>query len=62
MTREIGPAPTDAQLADLYPNTLHTRWGREGFAGGIGAKGDDLVCICEMCAKLRRDRWEKEPH
>ena len=30
--------------------------------GGIGAKGDNFVCTCEMCVKLRRDRWEKEPH
>ena len=61
MTAHIDATPTDDQLADVFPNTLHTRWGREGFAGGIGAKGDDFVCRCDLCAKIRHDRWEKEP-
>ena len=61
MTAHIDATPTDEQLADLFPNTLHTRWGQEGFMGGIGAKGDDFVCRCSMCTKVRRDRWEKEP-
>ena len=61
MTAHIDDTPTDDQLADLFPNTLHTRWGQAGGPGGIGAKGDDFVCRCSMCAKIRRDRWEKEP-
>ena len=60
MAVNLNTAPSDEDLAMQWPNTLHTRWGREGFMGGIGAKGDDFVCRCSMCAKVRRDRWEKE--
>ena len=61
MAVNLNTAPSDEDLAMLWPSTLHTRWGREGFMGGIGAKGDDFICRCSMCAKIRRDRWEKEP-
>ena len=61
MTAHIDVTPTDEQLADLFPGTLHTRWGQAGGPGGIGANGDDFVCRCDFCAKVRRDRWEKEP-
>ena len=31
--------PSDAELAEIYRFTLHTRWGIEGAPGsGIGAK------------------------
>ena len=61
MAVNLNTAPSDEDLAMLWPNTLHTRWGQAGGPGGIGAKGDDFVCRCSMCAKIRRDRWEKEP-
>ena len=61
MAVNLNTAPSDEDLAMLWPNTLHTRWGQEGFMSGIGAKDDDFVCRCSMCAKIRRDRWEKEP-
>ena len=56
MAVNLNTAPSDEDLANLWPNTLHSRWGQEGFMGGIGAKGDDFVCCCDFCAKVRRDR------
>ena len=61
MAVNLNTAPSDEDLAMLWPNTLHTRWGQSGGPGGIGAKGDDFVCRCDLCAKVRRARWEKEP-
>ena len=52
--------PTDADLALLWPATLHTRWLRSGVAGGIGAKPDAPPCVCEQCLQSRRKRWLKE--
>ena len=60
MAVNLNTAPSDEDLAMLWPNTLHTRWGQEGFMGGIGAKGDDFACLCSMCAKFRRNRWERD--
>ena len=60
MTSGLNTRPTYEELALLWPNTLHTRWGQAGGPGGIGAKGDDFVCRCNFCAKVRRDRWEKD--
>ncbi|ABM78023.1 hypothetical protein [Prochlorococcus marinus] len=53
--------PTDEQLAQSMPLTLHSRWGRQGF-GSMGAdfRGNDYVCMCEFCLDLRRKRWLKE--
>ena len=62
MAVNLNTAPSDEDLAMLWPNTLHTRWGQEGFMGGIGAKGDDFACLCSMCAKFRRNRWERAQH
>ena len=60
MAVNLNTAPSDEYLAMLWPNTLHTRWGQEGFMSGIGAKGDDFVCRCNFCAKVRCDRWVKD--
>ena len=60
MAVNLNTAPSDEYLAMLWPNTLHTRWGQEGFMSGIGAKGDDFVCRCNFCAKVRRDRLVKD--
>lgn len=39
----LNTASSDDDLAMLWPNTAHTRWGQEGFKDCIGAKGDDFV-------------------
>ena len=53
--------PSDAELAEIYRFTLHTRWGIEGAPGTnkIGAK-EDFTCMCSGCLKPRRDRWCRE--
>lgn len=52
--------PSDAELAETYRFTLHTRWGIEGAPGsGIGGN-DDFTCMCSSCLKSRRDRWCRE--
>ena len=61
MAVNLNTAPSDEDLVMLWPNMLHTRWGQTGGLGGIGAKGDDFVCRCDLSAKVRCDRWEKEP-
>jgi len=62
MAVNLSTAPSDEDIAILWPHTLHSRWGQEGFMGGISTKGDDFVSRCSMCGKNRRDRWEKEPY
>ena len=51
--------PTDEELADWMPNTVHTRQGREGHRR-TGHQADDFICRCDLCAKLRRDFWEQQ--
>ena len=61
MAVNLNTAPSDEGLAMLWPNTLHTRWGQSAAGGGgIGVKGDDFTCLCSMCAKFRRNRWERD--
>ena len=60
MTSGLNTRPTDEELAVEFSWTLHTRWGVGGFNGYEG-EGDDFTCMCDLCRKLRRDRWEKEP-
>ena len=49
--------PSDAELAEIYRFTLHTRWGIEGAPGsGIGAK-EDFTCMCSFCRETRRAAW-----
>ena len=41
--------PTAQELADLYPATLHTRWGRSAFMGDPNAIiSEDYVCDCDQ--------------
>ena len=58
-SRRAHLGPTDEQLAELFPWTLHTRWLRGGFQGH-GAQPDAPPCACEFCRKLRRDRFKRE--
>jgi hypothetical protein len=45
--------PTDEQLLDLWPWTLHRRM--------QCCEGEDLgPCCCDFCMELRRKRWENE--
>ncbi|KZR70694.1 hypothetical protein PMIT1327_00032 [Prochlorococcus marinus str. MIT 1327] len=51
--------PTDEQLAQSMPLTLHSKWGREDWIRR-GAYSRDLICKCESFLGLRRKRWLKE--
>ena len=51
--------PTDEQLAEAKPFTLHTRWLWSGVAGGIGAQPDAPPCMCDRCRQIRRQAWER---
>ena len=53
--------PTAQELADLYPATLHTRWGRSAFMGDPNTIiSDDFVCDCDHCFNVRLKKWRKE--
>ncbi len=51
--------PTDEQLAQSMPFTLHSKWGREDWIRR-GAYARDFICMCGPCLDLRRKRWLKE--
>ena len=53
--------PTPQQLAEIYPSTLHTRWGRSAFMGDPNTIiSEDYVCDCDHCFKIRLTRWNEE--
>ena len=53
--------PTAQELADLFPATLHTRWGRSDFHGDPSTIiSEDFVCMCDHCGSVRLKRWQKE--
>ena len=53
--------PTAQELADLFPATLHTRWGRSAFMGDPNTIiSEDYVCDCDYCYSVRLKRWKKE--
>ena len=53
--------PTAQELADLFPATLHTRWGRSAFMGDPNTIiSEDFVCMCDQCGSTRLKRWKKE--
>ena len=53
--------PTAQELAEIYPATLHTRWGRSAFMGDPNTIiAEDFVCDCEQCYSVRLKRWQKE--
>ena len=47
MTSGLNTRPTDEELAMLWPNNLHTRWGQEGFMvvlrGGLTTLGVPFI-------------------
>ena len=52
--------PTAQKLAELFPGTMHTRWGRTGFHGEESTvQGPDFVCLCDYCAGVRLRHWRK---
>ena len=59
MTIGINTRPTDEELASWMPNTPHSSWAQEGHRGA-GSKGNDPICRCDFCAKLRREFWEQQ--
>ena len=53
--------PTAQELSDLYPATLHTRWGRSAFMGDPNTIiSEDYVCDCDHCFNVRLKKWRKE--
>lgn len=52
--------PTAQRLAELYPATLHTRWGRSAFMGDPNTIiSEDYVCDCDQCFDVRLKKWRK---
>ncbi|KZR70593.1 hypothetical protein PMIT1327_00012 [Prochlorococcus marinus str. MIT 1327] len=51
--------PTNDQLSQSMPLTLHSKWAREDFCRR-GAYSLDFFCKCESFLGLRRKRWLKE--
>ena len=50
---------SNEMLIKIYPETFHTRSGRANGVGDAWGVGDDWVCRCNDCAKIRRQIWEK---
>ena len=46
-------------LSKIYPETFHTISGRANGVGKAWGVGDDWVCNCSDCAKIRRQIWER---
>ena len=52
--------PNAQQLAEIYPATLHTRWGRSAFMGDPNTiMSEDYVCDCDHCFNVRLKKWRK---
>ena len=53
LTHFLMKEPNAQQLAEIYPFTLHTKWGRYSIETA------DFICSCELCFDLRLKRWRK---
>ena len=45
MTNGLNTRPTDEELAMLWPNTLHTRWGQAGGAAALAPRATTLFSL-----------------
>ena len=52
--------PIAQKLAEIYPATLNTRWGRSVFMGDPNTIiSENFVCDCDHCFNVRLKKWRK---